>query len=414
MERENELLRRGLYLVAAKTANDNNNPTTTQIQNQLDEAMQTIADLKAELQSKADKTDVAVKFAEVDSNMVRLEGIRRKRTAAEDQGQNQAEDAGQEDGTEPTTSLVGPVAGGVVAGFLLSGVAGYCCMKRKEDKEQVELALARSRRAPTRNNPTFDLGDAHAGAEVDAEPNPPNSAVHDNTGDANISIDVASAARNAAAGLAPQPVYAAIADEGSNGNDLVTYTEPNPLQVDVYDTAAAVAAAAAAAAAEAKAVATAATAAVKPQPSKKKKKTKNAANKTPQCARGEDSGGRACKHPVLPGTPFCENHSCEHESCQNSKSSGDDFCVQHLPTGVRPRAATMATHHLQDEEEAAPAEYDVLEPGYMYSDLKGGQQTYGSGGGMAVQQGVPSTYIVFEDAFGGNGQDDEGDDDLEL
>eukprot|EP00729_Bicosta_minor_P012191 gene12191-17298_t len=318
----------------------------------------------------------------------------------------QPDDGAGQDGAQPT-SVVGPAVGAAVAVFFLAGVAGYCCMKRKEEKERDELALARSRRAPTRNNPTFDVGGAHGGEEeVAAEPTPAHSAAR-TAANAESSVavyiepnlfqaevyDAAAVALNKAAGLPPQPTYATIADSGSNGSDLGVYTEPNPLQAEAYDTAAAVAAAAAAAeetkaAAAAAAAATAATAA-KPQPAKKDKKSTTKGGQ-PRCARGDESGGRACNHPALPGTPFCENHSCEHAACAKSKSSGDDFCANHLPTGVRPRAATT-TAPLPDDG-AAPAEYDVLEPGYVYADLKGGQQTYGSTGGAGggAGQGVPS------------------------
>ena len=306
-------------------------------------------------------------------------------------------------------------------------------MKRKEEKERDELALARSRRAPTRNNPTFDVGGGAHGdeEEVAAEPTPAHSAastaanaessvavyIEPNLFQAEV-YDAAAAALNKAAGLPPQPTYATIADDGSNGSDLGVYTEPNPLQAEAYDTAAAVAAAAAAAEeAKAAAAAAAAATAAKPQPAKKNKKATTKRGQ-PRCTRGDESGGRACNHPALPGTPFCENHSCEHAACANSKSSGDDFCANHLPTGVRPRAATTTAPRPDDG--AAPAEYDVLEPGYVYADLKGGQQTYGSTGGAGgvAGQGVPSaeprkvaTYVVFEDAFGGGGQDDDDDDD---
>ena len=143
------------------------------------------------------------------------------------------------------------------------------------------------------------------------------------------------------------------------------------------------------------------------RPARKPKQAKE------KCARGDESGGRACNHPPVRGLLFCANHQCEHAGCQKSKSSGDAFCGEHLPVGVRPRAATrvgggvaLKAEHAAAE---APAEYDVLVPGYLYADLQGTQQQYGSSP-IVVRESA--SYTGFNDAFGGGGND--SDDDLDV
>eukprot|EP00729_Bicosta_minor_P018484 gene18484-17021_t len=114
--------------------------------------------------------------------------------------------------------------------------------------------------------------------------------------------------------------YAVILDEGAAEDN---YVEANPNQPDIYDEANAVAAA------------------------KKKRQEEEAAKQQEeerdtgaQCARGQASGGRACKSPPIAGARFCENHTCKHSNCKMSKSSSEQFCKLHLPAGVRPRAPT--------------------------------------------------------------------------
>ena len=141
-----------------------------------------------------------------------------------------------------------------------------------------------------------------------------------------------------------------------------------------------------------------------------KRKTKRGRGNGPCCARGDESGGKACNHPPLVGTQFCANHSCEHPGCKTSKSSGDRFCGKHLPAGTRPRAATLARGVvLQAAHGEAPAHYDVLVPGYLYADLKGAQQQYGS---KPVVVRAGAAYTGFNDAFGIAAED--SDEELEV
>lgn len=50
---------------------------------------------------------------------------------------------------------------------------------------------------------------------------------------------------------------------------------------------------------------------------------------TGTCARGKDSGGRACKRPISGGEVYCDNHTCGRPGCTASKSSSDDMCRHH-------------------------------------------------------------------------------------
>ena len=77
-----------------------------------------------------------------------------------------------------------------------------------------------------------------------------------------------------------------------------------------------------------------------PAPPPPPKKTKSANKNPAKCARGHDSGGRACYKAVAGSRLYCANHSCTHKGCQKSKSSSDKYCANHLPSGIRPRAPT--------------------------------------------------------------------------
>lgn len=103
----------------------------------------------------------------------------------------------------------------------------------------------------------------------------------------------------------------------------------------------------------------------------------NAAVETGTCARGTDSGGRACKRPVGGGKLYCDNHRCGRAGCSTSKSSSDDVCRHHVLAGVRPRAPTGV----------------------------GGSSGGGSNGGIRRNSATrkPSTYAGFGNGGGGGG-----------
>lgn len=103
----------------------------------------------------------------------------------------------------------------------------------------------------------------------------------------------------------------------------------------------------------------------------------NAAVETGTCARGTDSGGRACKRPVGGGELYCDNHRCGRAGCSTSKSSSDAVCRHHVLAGVRPRAPTGV----------------------------GGSSGGGSSGGIRRNSATrkPSTYAGFGNGGGGGG-----------
>lgn len=80
----------------------------------------------------------------------------------------------------------------------------------------------------------------------------------------------------------------------------------------------------------------------------------NAAVETGTCARGTDSGGRACKRPVGGGELYCDNHRCGRAGCSTSKSSSDDVCRHHVedPDYLEPVATQPALYDGYNSDDA--------------------------------------------------------------
>lgn len=333
-----------------------------------------------------------------------------------------------------TTLMIG-IALGACALVAIVVLVLFCCCKNREPStagKRAKQAVAAGRRVSKRGqgarprgnrghstqNPAFNAGESvslpeGSGATFDEEAYEGLEPVHP--------VEEFAAVDHA---LNPTtPAYAAI-DENDGGAvaPVALYLESNPNQPRVYDDAKTKPKPKKSAGSKVAATAAFYLEPISSQPevyddAKKKspkRETKRGRGKGgPRCARGEESGGKACNHPPVQGSRFCDNHKCEHADCRKSKSSGDDFCVDHLPAGVRPRATTLARgatlQLLQGVHGEAPAQYDVLEPGYMYSDLKGAQQQYGSK--PVAVRACAADYTGFNDAFD---VVDESDDDLEV
>jgi hypothetical protein len=100
-----------------------------------------------------------------------------------------------------------------------------------------------------------------------------------------------------------------------------------------------------------------------------------------KCARGDVSGGRKCTKLADGGGKFCKGHTCKTTGCLNTRSSGDDACDMHAPTGAQSRALLVRG--------ASPASNSAA----------------ANGGGRQLQRaGVVGTFFLFASVYAGGGR----------